>query len=106
MLDEGITESLAEQLLAAWNDEDGRHFGLTVRAASYQAHERGGFTYRGIVKDLLTVPLAGDCDRILFFVGRDWRDTLFWFVPKLYEVRGGIDALDRADVAASAARRG
>jgi hypothetical protein len=96
LLDADISQTYAEKLLAAWNTDEGKNYNLFVRPVSFENHKRGGFTARGILEDLVKVPLGDGCDRIIFFVGRDYRDTLLWaaglFVPlPTVEVRGAVD---------------
>jgi hypothetical protein len=93
-LEEGIAKDYAEKLLLAWNEGEGKKYNLFLRPVSFESHKRRGFTYQGILKNVMKIPLRGDCDRIIFFVGRNFGDMLYGiaelYVP-LLEVLGAVD---------------
>lgn len=77
LLEEGISQEYTEKLLLAWNKEEGPQYNLSLRPVSFERHRRSGFTFRGIIEDLKKMPLPNTCDRIIFFVGRNFGDTLY-----------------------------
>ena len=96
LLEEGISQDYAEELLLTWNKDEGKKYNLFLRPVSFARHTRGGFTVNGIIKDVLKVPLRGECDKVIFFVGRHLGDVLYgiatWnpYVP-LPEVLGAVN---------------
>ena len=93
-LEEGISKEYAEKLLLAWNEGEGKRYNLFLRPVSFESRKRGGFTYKGILKDIMKIPLHGNCDRVIFFVGRNFGDVLYGiaelYIP-LLEVLGAVD---------------
>jgi hypothetical protein len=77
LLDEGVAPESAEALLGAWNSREGHKYQLFLRPVSFEHHPRQGFTYTGILNDLLKIPLRAECDRLIFFVGRNAGDVLY-----------------------------
>jgi hypothetical protein len=96
LLDAGVAQEYAEALLRAWNSREGTKYGLFLRPVSFERHPRQGFTYKGILHDLLKIPLGAECDRVIFFVGRHAGDVLYGlaavnpFLP-LPEVLGAVN---------------
>jgi hypothetical protein len=97
LLEEGISQDYAEALLLAWNTEEGKKYNPFLRPVSFERHKRGGFTANGIIQDVLKVPLRGECDKVVFFVGRHLGDMLYGiatlnpYVP-LPELVGAVNA--------------
>ena len=94
LLEEDISQDYAESLLLAWNTEEGQKYNLSLRPVSFEHHRRSGFTVNGIMEDLKRIPLRDNCDRIIFFVGRNIGDVLYGLaglaVP-LPEVLGAVN---------------
>jgi hypothetical protein len=93
-LDDGISQSRARELLAAW-DSEAPKYGLEVRAVSFRPMARNGFFHGSIVSQVQARKLSPDCDRNLYFVGRNagdflWGDLAALALP-LPEILGEVD---------------
>lgn len=93
-LDDGVTESRARDLLASWDSEAPR-YALAVEPVSFQRLARNGFFHGSIVRQVETQMLGPDCDRNLYFVGRNagdflWGDLAAVALP-LPEILGEVD---------------
>jgi hypothetical protein len=77
LLDEGVSRERAESLLQVWNEGEGQNYNLFVRPVSFATHQRKGFTASDIIDDLKQIPLQENCDRNIFFVGRNLGDVLY-----------------------------
>ncbi len=93
-LDDGISPRKARQLLSSW-DSEAPKYGLAVEPVSFQPMARRGFFHGSIVKEVQAQILAADCDRKLYFVGRNagdflWGDLAALALP-LPEVLGEVD---------------
>jgi hypothetical protein len=93
-LDEGITESRARELLSSWDGEAPK-YDLAVKPVSFQPLARSGFFHGSIVRQVGAQMLGPDCDRNLYFVGRNagdflWGDLAALALP-LPEVLGEVD---------------
>lgn len=90
LLDEGITEQAARDLIdEAWRDE-GALYGLTIKVVSVRPWKRPAFTMQGIVEALLRQPLRPECDRVFALIGRHFGDVV-WGLLGLPEVLGAVD---------------
>lgn len=93
-LDDGVTEARARQLLTSW-DSEAPKYALAVRPVSFQPLPRRGFFHGSIVRQAQAQILPADCDRNLYFVGRNagdflWGDLAAVALP-LPEVLGEVD---------------
>ncbi|HEY2107121.1 MAG TPA: hypothetical protein VGH29_15085 [Candidatus Binataceae bacterium] len=93
-LDDGVTESRARDLLSSWDSEEPR-YALAVKPVSFQPLARGGFFHGSIVRQVGEQMLGPQCDRNLYFVGRNagdflWGDLAAVALP-LPEVLGEVD---------------
>jgi hypothetical protein len=100
LAEDGIEQAYTTELLDAWNTEEGPLFELYVRPASFARRPRGGFTFRAILADVEQVPLGPECEKVIYFVGRNLGDSLYqtalWtanlFVPlPVPEVYGAVN---------------
>jgi hypothetical protein len=90
LLDDGISEQRAREIIdEAWAEE-GRLYGLAIRVASVSPWPRPAFTADGLMEALLRVPLPGHCDRVFALLGRHFGDFL-WGLVGLPEVLGAVD---------------
>jgi len=94
LLDRGITESRARELLSSW-DSEAPKYALAVEPVSFQPLARSGFFHSSIVRQVQSQTLAPACDRKLYFVGRNpgdflWGDLAALALP-LPEVLGEVD---------------
>jgi hypothetical protein len=93
-LDDGITQSRARELLSSW-DSEAPKYGLAVKPVSFRPLARSGFFHGSIVRQVESQMLGPDCDRNLYFVGRNagdflWGDLAAVALP-LPEVLGEVD---------------
>ena len=90
LIDDGITEQVAREVIdEAWRDE-GRLNGLTIKVASVRGWRRPAFTADGIIEALLREPLPAECDRLFALLGRHFGDFV-WGLVGLPEVLGAVD---------------
>ncbi len=90
LVDDGITEQTARDLIdAAWREE-GALYGLTIKVASVRPWPRPAYTMQGIIVALLGQPLRPECDRVFALVGRHLGDVV-WGLIGLPEVLGAVD---------------
>jgi hypothetical protein len=90
LIDDGITEQLAREIIdEAWREE-GNLYGLTIKVASVSRWPRPAFTVDGIMDALLREPLRAECDRVFALLGRHVGDFL-WGLVGLPEVLGAVD---------------
>ena len=90
LVDEGITERAARQLIDdAWREE-GALYGLTIDVVSVAPWPRPAYTMNGILDALLRHPLHPQCDRVFALVGRHLGDVV-WGLIGLPEVLGAVD---------------
>jgi hypothetical protein len=75
-LDDGVTESRARQLLSSWDGEAPK-YGLEVAPVWFRPMGRAGFFHGGIVRQVQARKLSPECDRNLYFVGRNVGDFLW-----------------------------
>ena len=93
-LDDGVTPSRARELLSSWDGEAPK-YALAVEPVSFQPLARSGFFHDSIVRQVGAQMLGPDCDRNLYFVGRNagdfvWGDLAALAMP-LPEVLGEVD---------------
>jgi len=93
-LDQGVTESRARELLSSWDGEAPK-YALAVKPVSFQPLARSGFFHGSIVRQVGAQMLGPDCDRNLYFVGRNagdflWGDLAAVALP-LPEVLGEVE---------------
>jgi hypothetical protein len=93
-LDRGVTESRARELLSSW-DSEAPKYTLAVTPVSFRPMARRGFFHTSIVRQVGLQTLEPDCDRNLYFVGRDtgdflWGDLAAVALP-LPEILGEVD---------------
>src|SRR2546427_664069 len=90
LVDEGITERAARQLMNdAWREE-GALYGLNIEVVSVVPWRRPAYTMQGILDALLQHPLHPQCDRVFALIGRDVGDVV-WGLVGLPEVLGAVD---------------
>lgn len=92
-LDDGITEGRARELLSSW-DSEAPKYALAVQPVSFQPLPRSGFFHGSIVRQVEAQMLSPNCERNLYFVGRNagdflWGDLAALAVP-LPEVLGEV----------------
>jgi len=93
-LDNGIDPRKAQELLTSWDDESVR-FGLTVKVVSCRQLPRKYLFHTDILREAMAQKLTAPCDRVLYFVNRDfgdfvWGDILPLLLP-VPEVLGEVD---------------
>src|SRR5207245_1843384 len=90
LVDEGITERAARQLMNdAWREE-GALYGLNIEVVSVVPWGRPAYTMQGILDALLQHPLHPQCDRVFALIGRHVGDVV-WGLLGLPEVLGAVD---------------
>jgi hypothetical protein len=77
--DSGVSEALAQQLVAAI-DREMDLYGIDVNLAWTRPWQRPGFSSDSIVADVVRRPLEAPCDRLLALVGRNLADALWGLV--------------------------
>ena len=88
LVDEGVTEKSARELLKAMSDELAI-FDLEVEIPWVRRWERPAFLMNGIIEDVALRPLEPPCDRLMAVVGRHVGDFLVsWFTP---EILGAVE---------------
>lgn len=96
MLDDGITQSEARSIIEDyWNKTEAPKYGLNVEITAYTPYPRrlGDYFFWQIEDRLSTIPIPPACDRMLYFVGRNWADVA-WNLVELWgapEVGGEVD---------------
>jgi hypothetical protein len=93
-LDDGIPESRARELLSSWDNEAPK-YGLAIKPVSFRPMARSGFFHGSIVRQVQAQKLSPECDRNLYFVGRNagdflWGDLAALAMP-LPEILGEVD---------------
>ena len=76
--DYGVSATEVQDWLEAWNTKHEEQVGLTVVPIDKGELPRNGFTHTAITDSFeKQVPLTDDCDRDMYFVGRNVGDFLF-----------------------------
>lgn len=87
LLDRGISEDEARSMLdRAWNNEEGKHFGLRIELVKSTPWQRNSFATDGIFKDVWAKEIDSSCDRVFAFVGRRAGDIFYGltFMPEVW----------------------
>lgn len=93
-LDEDVTVARARELLDTWNREEAERYRLYVKPVSFTVREREATTFPALRTSTLKLPLPEQCDRALWFIGRDTIDYLYGLtavVLPLPEIFGYVD---------------
>lgn len=76
--DHGVAASEVQDWLEAWNSKHQEEVGLTLVPIDKGELPRNGFTHTAIAEAFeKQVSLSGDCDREMYFVGRNAGDFLY-----------------------------
>jgi hypothetical protein len=96
VLDNEVTQENAQDTLVKyWNDGEANKYNLTLDIVSYSQKDRPLSEYFSwdIANDVAKMPIPPQCDRVMYFIGRNFADVL-WSIPEIVgapEVLGWVD---------------